>query len=182
MRAGAALFAAALLIAAPARAADYEQAPGSSLTFAGTYQGEEFTGGFPGFAVRFSFDPARPATSRLEVAVPLALATTGNTDYDGEMRGGAFFDAAKFPLARYTATRIRALGGNRYAADGTLSLRGVSRPVTLTFTWSPGAEPVLAGQAVVKRLDFGVGGGDWADVDLIANEVRIATRVVFRRK
>lgn len=176
------LFAAALLIAVPAGAADYVQAPGSSLTFAGIYQGEEFTGRFPGFAARFSFDPARLAVARLDVVVPLAIATTGNTDYDSEMRGSAFFNATRFPQARYTATRIRALGGNRYAADGTLILRGVSRPVMLTFAWSPGAEPVLVGQALVKRLDFGVGGGDWDDVDLIANEVRIATRVVFQPK
>ena len=56
-------------------------------------------------------------------------------------------------------------------------LRGVRKPVTLTFTWTPGAKPLLAGKAVVKRLDFGVGGGDWSDTDLLPNEVAISTRV-----
>jgi polyisoprenoid-binding protein YceI len=38
---------------------------------------------------------------------------------------------------------------------------------------------VLAGKATVKRLDFGVGGGDWSDTALIPDEVAISTRVVF---
>lgn len=168
-----------LLGTMPAFAADYVQAPGSALTFAGSYQGEVFTGRFPGFATKFSFDPAQLAASKLDVTIPLATASTGNSDYDGEMRGSAFFHSAKFPQARYTATRFRALGGNRYAADGTLSLRGVSKPVTLTFTWAPGAKPVLTGKAVVKRLDFGVGEGDWADTGLIPNDIAVGTKVIF---
>ena len=168
-----------LLLAAPAFTADYVQAPGSALTFAGKYQGEVFTGKFPGFATRLSFDPKQLATARLEVAIPLATATTSNADYDGELRGNAFFNSTKFPKATYSASKFRALGGNRYAADGTLSLRGVDKPVTLEFTWTPGAKPVLAGKASVKRLDFGVGGGDWADTTLIPDAIAISTRVVF---
>ncbi|TXH63395.1 MAG: polyisoprenoid-binding protein [Thermomonas sp.] len=167
------------LFAAPAFAADYVQAPGSTLVFAGKYQGEVFTGAFPGFATRLSFDPKQLATARLEVAIPLASATTSNADYDGELRGNAFFNSTKFPQATYSASKFRALGGNRYAADGTLSLRGVDKPVTLEFTWTPGAKPVLAGKAAVKRLDFGVGGGDWADTTLIPDAIAISTRVVF---
>ena len=168
-----------LLLATPAFATDYVQAPGSALSFAGKYQGEVFTGRFPGFSTRFSFDPAQLATAKLEVTVPLATATTGNDDYDANLRGEDFFASAKFARARYTATKFRALGGNRYAADGTLSLRGVDKPVTLEFTWTPGAKPVLAGKATVSRLAFGVGGGDWADTGLIPDAIAVATRVVF---
>lgn len=167
------------LFAAPAFAADYTQAPGSSLAFAGKYQGEVFTGKFPGFVTKFSFDPKQLAASKLDVTIPLATAGTGNADYDGELRGDAFFDSAKFPQAKYSASKFRALGGNRYAADGTLSLHGVSKPVTLEFSWTPGAKPVLAGKATVKRLDFGVGGGDWADTALIPDAIAISTKVVL---
>ncbi|HVR81772.1 MAG TPA: YceI family protein [Luteimonas sp.] len=163
----------------PAFAADYAQAAGSTLVFAGTYQGEVFTGRFPGFSTRLSFDPQQLMSAKLEVDIPLATATTANADYDGEMRGEAFFAAAKFPQAHYRASKFRSLGGNRYAADGTLSLHGISKPVTLTFTWTPGAQPVLAGKATVKRLDFGIGSGDWADTSLIPNEIAISTKVVL---
>jgi polyisoprenoid-binding protein YceI len=170
------------LLSAPTLAADYVQAPGSSLVFAGTYQGEAFTGRFPGFATTFRFDPKQLATSKLQVSIPLATAATSNADYDGELRGASFFDAAKFPRATYAATKFRALGGNRYAADGMLTLHGVSKPVVLEFTWTPGATPVLSGKATVKRLAFGVGAGDWADTALIPDAIAISTKVVFKPK
>ncbi len=171
-----------LLAAAPAMAADYVQSPGSTLVFASNYQGETFTGKFGGFTTALSFDPQQLASSRLDVTIQLAGTQTGNADRDGTLVSADFFDVGKFAQARYTATKFRALGGNQYAADGTLTLRGVARPVTLTFTWTPGAQPVLAGKATVKRLDFGVGGGDWADTSTIPNEVAISTRVVFKAK
>lgn len=174
-----ALAAATALSAAPAAAADYVQAAGSSLAFATQYDGETFTGTFPGFAAKLSFDPAHLADARLDVTIPLAGAKTGNDDRDTTLRGSDFFDVARFAQARYTATRFRSLGGGAYAADGTLELRGVRKPVTLSFTWTPGQAPVLAGKATVKRLAFGVGGGDWADTSLIPDAVAISTRVVF---
>ena len=174
------LLPALLALSVPAVAADYVQAPGSTLAFAGKYQGEVFVGRFPGFSTRLSFDPRKLDASRLEVTIPMATATTRNADYDGEMRGAAFFDAAKFPQATYVATKFHALGGNRYAADGTLTLRGTSRPVTLTFEWTQGERPVLFGRAAVQRLDFGVGGGQWADTGLIPNAIAVSTRVVLK--
>jgi polyisoprenoid-binding protein YceI len=170
---------ATLLAIAPAAAADYVQAAGSTLAFATQYDGETFSGTFPGFATTLRFDPAHPSASKLDVVIPLAGANTGNDDRDTTLRSADFFDVAKFAQARYTATAFRSLGDNRYAADGTLELHGVRKPVTLSFTWTPGAAPVLAGKATVKRLDFGVGGGDWADTSMLPDAVAISTRVVF---
>ena len=61
------LMLALMLPCAPAFAADYVQAPGSTLTFAGTYQGDVFTGRFPGFTTTFRFDPKQLATGFLEL-------------------------------------------------------------------------------------------------------------------
>ena len=112
---------AAMLVAmlAPAHAADYVQAPGSSLAFATRYDGEMFTGQFGGFDTRLSFDPGRLDDARLEVTIELAGTRTGNSDRDSTLAGADFFDVAKFAKARYVADRFRALGGDRYAADGT---------------------------------------------------------------
>ena len=172
----------AAIAAAPAQAADYVQAPGSTLVFASSYDGEVFTGKFGGFNTTLSFDPAKLAGSKLDVTINLAGSATGNGERDSTLLGADFFNVARFAQARYTASKFRALGGNQYAADGTLSLRGISKPVTLTFTWTPGAQPVLNGKATVKRLDFGVGGGDWADTGTIPNEVAVSTKVVFKAK
>ena len=177
-----ALAALLLATAGQAAAADYVQAPGSTLVFASNYQGETFTGKFGGFTTTLSFDPAQLATSKLDVAIQLAGTQTGNGDRDGTLVSSDFFNVAQFAQARYTASKFRALGGNQYAADGTLTLRGASKPVTLTFTWTPGAQPVLTGKATVKRLDFGVGGGDWADTKTIPDETAISTIVKFDAK
>lgn len=168
------------LPALPVLAADYVQAPGSTLVFAGQYDGEVFVGRFPGFETTLSFDPAHPGEAKLEVAIPLAGADTDNRDRDGTLRGADFFAVGKFPQARYSASGFRHLGDNRYAADGTLSLRGVSKPVTLEFEWTAGARPVLAGEATVLRLDFGVGGGDWADTGMLPNAIAVRTKVIFQ--
>ncbi|HZV38642.1 MAG TPA: YceI family protein [Pseudoxanthomonas sp.] len=172
----------AMMASAPVRAADYVQAPGSTLAFASKYDGEVFSGRFGSFSTTLSFDPAKLAASRLDVTIGLAGTKTGNDDRDSTLQSADFFDVAKFAQARYTATKFRSLGGNQYAADGSLTLRGVTRPVTLTFTWTPGPQPVLAGKATVKRLDFGVGSGDWTDTSSLPNEVAISTKVVFKAK
>ena len=177
-----ALAALLLATAGQAAAADYVQAPGSTLVFASNYQGETFTGRFGGFTTTVRFDPKQLATSKLDVAIQLAGTQTGNKDRDDTLVSADFFNVGKFAQARYTATKFRALGGNQYAADGTLTLRGASKPVTLTFTWTPGAQPVLTGKATVKRLDFGVGGGDWADTSTIPTDVAISTKVVLKPK
>lgn len=172
------LFFAAALAVPPAAAEDYVQA-GGALTFATSYQGETFVGNFPGFRSTMSFDPARPQDARLDVVIPLAGASTDNTDRDTTLQASAFFNVARFPEARYTAEGFTHLGGDRYSTDGVLELRGVRRPVTLEFTLSPEANPALAGRATVSRLAFDVGSGDWADVSVIPDEVAISARVRF---
>lgn len=169
-----------LSLSLPALAADYVQAAGSTLAFAGKYQGVTFSGNFPGFSARLRFDPQQLAKATLAVDIPLATATTRNASYDDALRGAGFFDSATFPRAQFTATKFRALGGNRYAADGMLHLHGVNKPITLTFEWTPGTNPVLFGRATVQRLDFNVGGGQWADAQLIPNAIAVSTRVVFK--
>lgn len=170
-----------LALGSPAIAADYVQAAGSTLTFASRYQGEVFSGRFGNFRTRLSFDPQHLADARLDVLIALASAGTANEDRDETLQGPDFFHSSKFPQARYRASSFRHLGGDRYAADGTLSLRGVSRPVMLTFTWTPGAQPLLTGKATLNRLDFGIGAGEWADLSLIPNAVAVSTRLVLAR-
>jgi polyisoprenoid-binding protein YceI len=168
-----------LLASLSVHAADYVALPGSTLGFSGIYQGEGFDGRFARFTPQIRFDPAKLATSRFDVRIDLASANTNNEERDDVLLGSEFFDTPKHPQARFVATRFRALGGNRYAADGTLSLHGASKPVTLSFTWTPGAKPLLVGETRLKRLDFGVGTGDWEDTELIPNEVRVRTRLLL---
>ena len=173
------LFPVFLLFTGNAQAADYSALPGSTLGFTASYQGEAFTGRFGKFTPQIRFDPAKLADSRFDVRITLTSASTKNSERDDMLKGSEFFDAKAQPEARYVATKFRALGGNRFAADGVLTLHGVSKPAPLTFTWTAGAKPALDGTATLKRLDFNVGTGDWTDLDLIPNEVKVSTHLLL---
>src|SRR3546814_7885643 len=109
----------ALMVAAPAGAADYVQAAGSTLAFATKYDGEVFTGTFPGFSTRLSFDPADLSGSKLDVTIPLAGTDTGNNDRDHTLRSADFFNVARFATAHYPATNFPHTADHTYAADRT---------------------------------------------------------------
>lgn len=168
------------LACAPVLAADYVQQPGSTLAFAGKYQGEVFTGRFPAFTTRLAFDPARLDAARLDVTIPLAGATTGNADYDGELKGSAFFDYAKFPKARFVSTAVREEGG-KLVADGNLTIRDKTKPVQLKLDFKPaGSGATLDVQAALKRLDFDVGTGEWTDTSLISGDIAVTSHLVLK--
>jgi len=166
-----------LLAAAGTHAADYTAQPGSTLGFTASFEGERFEGAFGKFTPRIRFDPDKLDESRFDVSIELGSADTENEDRDEVLLGPEFFAAASQPAARYLATTFQHLGGDRYVASGTLTLRGISQPVSLEFTWTPGASPVLAGQARLSRLAFDVGTGDWSDTRMLPDDVVVTTRL-----
>lgn len=170
-----------VLLAAPAAAAEFATRPGSTLGFTAMFQGEAFEGSFKTFEANIRFDPDDLAASKFDVSIDLASVATGDKDRDDVLPGSEFFDTAKFPQARYVTTDIRR-SGDDIVAEGTLSLKGVSRPVTLAVTYAPTADGgSLDVQATLNRLDFNVGTGDYADTSTIGNEVRVKAHLVLAR-
>ncbi|MDP1698094.1 MAG: YceI family protein [Xanthomonadaceae bacterium] len=172
----------ALLLALPlsAFAADYRMdAAQSQLGFAGTVQGESFEGRFAAFSADIRFDPESLSESRFDVRIDLASADSQNEERDSTLKGEEFFAVERLPQANYRAEHFRRLDDGRFVADGELTLRGITRPVSLRFRWIPGNPARLQGEAEIKRLDFAVGGGDWADEDAIANAVRVVTSLTL---
>jgi polyisoprenoid-binding protein YceI len=174
------LVAAALLAAAaPAAAADYRvDRTGSSVTFKAVQQGARFPGSFERFGGVVSFDPAT-ATGRIDATVELASVDSGNPERDGVLRTPDWFDVARFPAARFVATAFRRTESG-FAADGELTLRDVRRPATLAFRFTPPdakGRARLQGTLAVKRLDFGIGRGEWTDTTYVGNEVDVAIDV-----
>lgn len=171
----------ALLAAAgSAQAKDWTVDPASTLGFSGTYQGEKFSGKFPRFTAKIALDKADLANAKLDVEIDVTSTTTGNADYDGELKGSAFFDYVKFPKARFVSTSVKDSGGS-LVADGTLTIRDKSRPVQLKLDFKPaGDAATLDVQTTLKRLDFDVGTGDWADTSLIAADVAVTSHLVLK--
>jgi polyisoprenoid-binding protein YceI len=166
-----------------ATAADYAVQPAQSqLGFSGTFQGASFDGHFTQWTAAISYDAAKPASSKFDVTVSPASAVSGDKDRDGAMPGSDFFDVAKFPTAHFVSTGFRQSGA-QVIADGNLTLHGVTRPVSLEVTFKPqGGGASLDVSGTVKRLDFGVGTGDYADTSVIGADVKIKAHLQLAPK
>ena len=173
----------ALALPGFASAADYTVQPaGSKLGFSGSFQGQAFEGTFAQWTAAISYDPAKVATSKFDVEVDLASAKTGDKDRDGALPGSDFFNVTKFPKGHFVTTGFHQ-NGAQVIADGPLTLRGVSKPVSLTVVFKPqGTGATMDVTGSVKRLDFGVGGGDYADTSVIGNDVKIGAHLVLTAK
>ena len=149
--------------------------PGGRLGFTANWNGDAINGSFSRWTADIEFSPEALDDSSIEVSIDLASVTTGDSQRDGSLTGSDFFDTARFARATYRASKFRALGGDRYRADGTLTLRGTSKPVPLAFTLTITADRARArGTATIDRTSFGVGQGDYANTAEIAGPVAIS--------
>jgi polyisoprenoid-binding protein YceI len=187
LRAAMAVFAAMALLgpAAPAAgaAAGYSADPQSSrLEFTGVQAGAEFKGVFHKWSAAVEFAPDALAASRFDVQIELNSVDTMDKDRDGTIRGSDIFDVAHWPTARYV-TRSFAKTATGFTAQGTLTLRGVTKDVPVDFRFTPSAAGAkLEGTATLKRLDFGAGQGDWKSTEWVGDAVKISFSLVLKPK
>jgi polyisoprenoid-binding protein YceI len=157
----------------------------SQLTFHPRLAGGEFTGRFERFEATIRFDPVDLEHSSLLVVVDLLGARTGDTDRDAALQGSDFFQTTRWPKGTFTSTGIKSLGGGRYEATGKLTLRDVTRDVRVQFRFdSPapaGGAARMIGSSKVRRLEFGVGQGDWRSTEWLDDAVRIEFDLALRR-
>ena len=175
----AALASAATWAAAPAALTGYVLDPAkSSLEFTFVQAGAQNKGKFTRFAVTLDFAPDNLEASRLEVTVEVSSLDTGDKERDDTLRGPDLFDLAKFPQARFSATRINKTASG-YEAVGKLTIRGVARETRVPFTFRTADEQghpagYLTGKTTLTRLDFGVAQGDWQSTEWVGNDVTVA--------
>jgi polyisoprenoid-binding protein YceI len=172
----------ALAVPCIAGAADYTVQPGSTLGFTSNFQGSSFDGRFNTWTAAIRYDAARLAQSRFDVTIDLASAKTGDDDRDGALPGPDFFNVAKYPQAHFVTTAFRQQG-SQVVAEGMLTLRGVTKPVSLNVVFRPqGSGATLDVSGTLNRLDFGVGGGQYADTSVIGPGVKVAAHLVLTAK
>src|ERR1700675_3967848 len=169
--------------AAADNAASYSaDAQQSKLEFTGVQAGAEFKGVFHKFTAAVDFAPDALASSHFDVLIELNSVDSMDKDRDTTIRGADIFDVAHFPTAHYV-TRSFSKTATGYAAMGALTLRGVTKDVPIDFQFTPGAGGAkLVGTAALKRLDFGVGQGDWKSTEWVADAVKISFSLVLKPK
>ena len=111
--------------------------------------------------------------------VDLASVDTGAAEGDEEVAGKPWFNTKDFPTAKFISTSVKALGGNRYEVAGQLTIKGKTQPVVAPTTVTvQGDQATFDGSFVIKRADFAIGEGDWADFSVVANEIQVKFKVL----
>ncbi|MEO7917474.1 MAG: YceI family protein, partial [Dokdonella sp.] len=112
----------------------------------------------------------------------LSSVTTGDSDRDGALPGDEFFNVDKFPKAHFVSRRFRQ-DGKQVIADGTLTMKGVSKPVSLAVTVNPAVTgATMSVTSELNRLDFNVGSGDYADTSTIGETIKVDAQLKLAEK
>lgn len=88
-------------------------------------------GRFNKFDGAFNYDEKNPAASKINVSIDTASIDSNHAERDKHLRGKDFLDVAKFPTARFQTTSYKENGNGTGTLTGFLTLRGVTRPITI---------------------------------------------------
>ncbi len=142
--------------------------------------------GFSTYVGRFNtssgslvFDPATPAEAKLDVIIQIPSVDTPSPDLNEALRGADWFDAARFPTARFVSRSITVTNPTTGTITGDLTLRGITAPITLETTFNGGTDNLLTGfytisfaaKTTFTRSTFGVGSLIPAVADAVTLEI-----------
>jgi polyisoprenoid-binding protein YceI len=136
------------------------------------------TGGFKHWHGKVDVDEADVARSSVEVEVNTASVQMLDTQQTSMLKDSDFFDVAKYPQMTFKSTKIERTGENSLKVEGNITLRGITRPMTLDVTVSdrrPNAAPGsryarFHGFGTIKRSEFGM----TKYVDMVGDTVELA--------
>jgi polyisoprenoid-binding protein YceI len=140
-------------------------------------------GRFTDFSGTVQFDDARPERSSIDFSINAASIDTGTPDRDAHLRSDDFFAAEKHPVLTFTSARVAKKNAEQFDLEGTLTIRGIAKQLTLPITylgtaidpWG-NARVGFEGEVTINRKDFGL---NWnaaleAGGFLVGDEVKIS--------
>jgi polyisoprenoid-binding protein YceI len=147
-------------------------------------------GHFKDFTGEIRFDPDNLGQSRFNFSVKVKSIDTFNTKRDNHLLSGDFFDADKYPVMTFKSSSIKHLEGNQYSMEGTMTVKDVSRTVTVPFTFF-GSKPhpfnpkqLVAGfeaRMTIDRLEYHVGGGKFLKMGVVGKKVDVLITIEAAR-
>lgn len=149
----------------------------SEITFISKQMGVDLQGRFRKFDGDIVFKPSDLAASKARIEVDLSSIDLGAPESEAEVRGKDWFQVASFPKGVFQSTQIRAKGPDQYEAVGKFTLKGITRDLVVPIALRRvGKQPFAEGGFVMKRTDFNIGQGVWADPEAVAIEVSVKFR------
>ncbi len=153
-------------------------AAGSEIAFTTKQMGVPVEGKFGRFTAQITLDPKKPETGTVAFTIDTGSARFGSAELDTEVPKATWLNVPKFPQASFVSTAVKGVAPGKFEVSGKLSIKGASKdvvvPVQLTQAAASNAGSSTAtGSFTIKRLDFQVGDGDWADTSLLANDVQV---------
>jgi polyisoprenoid-binding protein YceI len=131
----------------------------SSISFKIKNASINVNGTFKTFETSIDFNEAFNGPSYVKTTIQTTSVDTGIEGRDNHLRKNDFFDAAQFPTMTFESSKIRKSTNGSFIADGKLVIKGVSKDVSVPFTYTGNASSgVFEGGVKVNRLDYGVGG------------------------
>jgi polyisoprenoid-binding protein YceI len=122
-----------------------------------------FRGRFGSFHGTVKLNREHPEASSVEFVVDAASIDTRQKDRDAHVRSGDFLDAAKYPEIVFHSTRIQRVSDDRFDVIGQLTLRGLTRDLTLPVTFHGVARDPWGGERAgfsteieLNRKEFGM--------------------------
>ena len=175
------VFVAALVLAAAANAQQKLIPAQSEINFTIKQMGVPLDGTFNKFDAQPAFDSKKPEAGKIAFSIDLGSAAVGDADTTKELKKPEWFNYAKFPTATFSSTTIKSTRPGQLEVAGTLTIKGHVKPVVVPVTLTPGAGGVTTAQGSfnIKRVDFKIGEGDWADVSIVANDVTVKFKLAL---
>lgn len=164
-----------LTVQVTAQAANWElDAAKSKVVFQYSYKTKPYEGEFKNVKATFKIDLASPGACEFSVAIPIASLSVSSKEVVDYLLDIELFDVDQFPTATFKANKCRLQSANSFVSDGTLTIRDKTKPMSFPFKLEVGAKGFhLTSEVTIKRLDFGVGQGYWANTAEIPNDVKI---------
>ena len=146
------LLATTLPFAANSFAADYvidTKGAHADILFSVSHLGYGWVNGrFNEFEGSFSYDADKPEASTVEVTISTKSVDSNHADRDKHLRGSDFLQVDKFPEATFKSTGFKAGEGKKATLMGDLTLRGVTKPVTIDVTMSGAGKDPWGGERI----------------------------------
>jgi len=152
----------------------------SEISFVSKQMGVPVEGKFKQWTAQIAFDPKKAEAGKVGFTIQTGSASFGAAETDAEVPKPAWFNVAKFPQASFTSSAIKPLGGGKFEVRGKLALKGSTQDVVVPVAVTQaGAASTATGSFVIKRLDFKIGEGEWADTSMVANDVTVKFKLAL---